>query len=1024
MGSSKERCVLASMLAVAGEPISVDELKRRVWDGDPPPSATGSLQSHISRLRNRLSVVGDRVSIDFTARTYRLEVEPEAVDLLRFRRLHRQAKAVAENGDGERAAELLAEAEALWRGEPLSEFDGHWATALRVRLGEERRRVHEARVQLELGLGRHADLLGELREMAERHPVTESAAHLLMLALYRSGRYAESLGVFHRTRRRLRDELGFSPSEALADLHQRILTRDATLLAPELDRPVTPGSGAPDTMLRDNPDFTGREEELRVLLGETRGTALPLYVVHGMPGIGKTTLAVRAAHLLRERFPDGSLYVDLRAFNRERQPPRDPSDALAALLHAIGADDKLPATLDERSARWREALAHRRVLVVLDDARDAAQVRPLLPGMARCCVILTSRNRMADLEGVLPVPLGVPPAAEAAALFTRIAGEARASDTTAVGEAVDRCERHPLAIQLTANRFRHREAWAVSDLVDRLALASEPLDEIDAPPGIAPAFDLSYSELDAHCRWLFRCLALHPGPDLTLHAATALTGSDVAVVRRGLDELLDNNLIDEPVRDRYVAHGLVRAFAGRLGRRDDAPLVRRKAVERLLDYYLATADAADRLAHPRRRRPSGLLGRLPSGVAPPLEQDAAEAWLDAERANLLAVTRFATAESPHHARYFPLVLAEVFRTWGVWEAAAELLDIGVAHWRELDDPLSLARILLERTQNLWLRGEPDAALSRVAEAMELYQGAGDEWGQAESLAQRALIELVSGRFASAAGAFDGALTLHRRVGNARGEAESLYQQAVVFAYMGRRQESLDQSRTALELMRAIGDRRGELKALNNIGEVLSLLGHNEEARRYYEESLLLVRRIGGRQELAILSNNLGNLCRDTGDPEAALEYLRMALSNYRAIRDQRCEADSLTNIGLTFHAMGQFSEAIAHHSMAETIARRIGDLFQRQRAVAGLAAAQGASGSHRAAQAAYEDALRIAQRISAPYEEARAAEGLGLALVATGQAVDAGRYWLHALELYERLEGAREEAEAVRRRLATHGTRR
>jgi tetratricopeptide (TPR) repeat protein/DNA-binding SARP family transcriptional activator len=1026
--------VLASLLCASGEPLSVQELKRRVWDGEPPRSASESLQTHVSRLRTRLrKAVGDRVRIDFSARTYRLDTDPEAIDLLRFRRLRRQGKALADSGTPERAVDLLAEAEALWRGEPLGEFAGHWATALQDRLREERRGLQEARVDLELGLGRHADLVGELREMAAQRPVAEPVAARLMTALYRCGRHDESLLVYRRLRHRLRDELGLSPSQELEDLHTRILQRDPALLTPELARPASHAPTAPDTMLRDIADFTGRDDELRTLLSGTRerDTALPVFVVHGMPGVGKTTLAVHAAHLMRERFPDGFLYVDLRAHSRHRQPPRAASEMLATLLQAMGDAEKLPSTLDERAARWREFLAHRRVLLVLDDARDPAQVRPLLPGVPSCCVIVTSRYRLAGLEGARTIALGVPAAAEAAALFTRIAGATRASDTAAVLDVVNLCDHHPLAIQLTANRFRHRDAWEVRDVADRLAQASEPLDEIDAPPGITAAFDLSYEELDESRRSLFRRLALHPGPDLTLHAVTALAGTDTASVRRGLDELLDNHLIEEPVRDRYGLHGLVRAFAARMGRADDSATARHSAVERLLDYYLSVADAADRLAHPRRRRSPALTGQVPDFVPHLPDQDAAEAWLDVERANLLSVARMAVSESARHARQFPLVLAHAFRTWGVWETAAELHETALAIWREDGDRPALARILVERTEVLWRLGLRDEALRCVDEAMTLYQEAGDVWGRGEALAQRALVGLVSGDFSSALGQFEEALELHRRVGNRRGEAEALNQQAVALSYAGRRQEALEQFRTALGLLRALGDRRGEMKALNNIGETQSLLGRYEDGRAYYEKALVLVRRIGGRQELAILYNNLGNLCRAQHDTESALEYFRKALGIYRAIRDLRCESDALINIGLTYNAAQRHNEAAIHFTMAESVAKRIGDQYQRQRAVAGTAAAQRGCGRDEAARAAYEEALLIARAINAPYEEAQAAEGLGTTLLASegqspaaqGRGADDARHHLRcALEIYERL-GAAPEAEAVRRTLISGALR-
>ncbi|WP_407565834.1 BTAD domain-containing putative transcriptional regulator [Streptomyces sp. 184] len=1021
VGTPQERTVLASLLWVVGGPVSVEVLMSRLWGTERPPSAPEVLQANVSRLRNRLrAAADDRLRITFAGRAYRLEVDPETIDLHRFRRLYRQGKAVAGSGSPEQAVTLLTEAESLWRGEPLGGLRGHWVTSLRHRVGEERRRVQEVRVDLELGLGRHADLVGELCELAERHPTNEPIAAQLMVALYRSGRHGESLDVFQRIRRDLRDTLGLSPGNELSDLQQRILSRDPALLEPEFSRSGSPKPDVSDTMPRDTPDFVGRDQELRLIVDDVRrrSTALPLFVVHGMPGVGKTTLVVHAAHLLREQFPNGMQYVDLRAHSRDGHLPRDPSEVLATLLQAVGAGKGLPSTLDERASRWRERLAHRRMLLVLDDARDAAQIRPLLPGTPNCSVIVTSRHRMAELEGARSIALDVPPAGEAVALFTRIVGATRSRDTAGVLEVTRLYGHHPLAVQLTANRFRHREVWSVRDLADSLTRAGEPSGEFDASAGIAAVFALSYAELSDGCQRLFRRLSLHPGPDLTLDAAVALSGKETAAVRGELDELLEYHLVEELVRDRYVVHSLVRAFAGRMGRLQDSAEVRRRALSGLFDYYLAAAEAAVQLTHPQRRK-------IPMSVRPaepalPFSDGAAaQAWLDVERANLVAVIRYAATESPQHARILPLLLSPAFRTWGVWQTAADLYATALSLSRGASDLPSVARTLVERSEVLWRLGLRDEALPCADEAMACYGELNDDWGLAEAQAQRALVDLVSGEFSQAIRKLELALALHRQVGNIRGEAETLTQQAVALSYTGQRREALMQTRTALHLFQEIGDRLGELKALNNIGETERLEGNQEEARTYYERALVLQRQVGGRQELAILYNNLGNLCRTARDTAAALDYYREALKNYRAISDLRCEADSLINIGLTFAETMRHTEADIHFTMAERIAKQIGDSYQWQRALAGKAAALHGSGRRTAARSAYEKALQKARAIGASHEEALAAEGLGALMLELQDDTAARQTWLHALALYERL-GLAAESHALRQRLAVY----
>lgn len=690
LGTPKERCVLASLVSALGEPVTVDVLMRQVWEGDPPDSANETLQAYVSRLRSRLrSAVGGRAHIDRGPRTYRLSVDPEAIDLYRFRRLHKQAKAVARSGSPRQAVELLLEAEGLWRGEPLGEFAGHWVITLRGRLEEELRSVQDLRISLALDLGGSNELIGELREMSEQRPFAEPVAKHLMLALYRSGREADALDAYRQIDSRFREELGLSPSRELQDLHGRMLRGDASLQAPSTA--LRNNTAPANTLLRDNPDFTGREEQLRVLLraAEPGSTALPLFVLHGMPGVGKTTLAVHAAHLLRDEYPDGHLYLDLRAHSRHGQPWRDPFDALADLLRFIDYTAELPATLDERAAVWRKQVANLRLLLVLDDAHDAEQVRPLLPGTPKCCVIVTSRHSLAGLEGARSLALDVLSTAEASAMFTRIIGSSRAADKSAVLDVVRMCDRHPLAIHVVANRLRHREAWEVRDLADRLALSSEPLEEIDGPPGIVTAFSCSYAELSETSQRLLRRVAQHPGPDIGLHAAAAVAGTDLATAGRALEELLDCHLIEEPWRDRFALHGLMKQFLLRMGRRDDTQEERRCAVDRLVSHYLATAYDAAALVVPQRRyvpEPA----TWPPSPAPrsPLvgDQSTAEVWLDMERASITAVARLAISESLWHAKYFPLVLAAlaaVAEEEGDYAAAREHLERGAAVYRRL-----------------------------------------------------------------------------------------------------------------------------------------------------------------------------------------------------------------------------------------------------------------------------------------------------------------------------------------------------
>lgn len=546
------------------------------------------------------------------------------------------------------------------------------------------------------------------------------------------------------------------------------------------------------------------------------------------------------------------------------------------------------AGLDERAALWRELTARRRAIVVLDDAYDAAQVRPLLPGTHSCSVLVTSRHRLTDLEGSWSLSLEVPSPSEASALFTRVVGRARTTNSAALRRTVELCGYHPLALHLAAARLRHRIGWDIEDLADRLTRAASLLDEIDTSLGIATAFELCYAELDIGDRRLFRRLALHPGPDFTVGVAAALAGEEEGRTRRGLDTLLDGHLIEESGRDRFRTHDLIREFGLKTGDREDSPVVRQAAVRRMLDHYLLHADRADRLARPHRRRigvPPSVPG--PTAADPRLRTaEEGEAWLDLERANLLAAARTAVARSPDHALFFPHVLGPSFLAWGIWDTATDLYTASVDLAREGADDAVTGRLLAEMAALLWNQGAHDEALSVAEEAWAMGRDRDDQETQAQALIQIGRSRLIDGRRIDAFDCLGRALALHRATGNRGGEAYVQNLLGVALSH-GQYAESVEQFRAMLATNTDIGDRLGQVKALNNIGEVFSILGRYEEARGHYVRSLALVRVIGGRQEMSNLFTNIGNIRRATGDFEGALSQYRRALNAYRDTSDPR-----------------------------------------------------------------------------------------------------------------------------------------
>ncbi|MBC7269997.1 MAG: tetratricopeptide repeat protein [Streptomyces sp.] len=1045
LGSLKERCVLAALVHARGEPVSVDTLMDRVWNGEPPPTALDTLHSYLSRLRRRLRrAVGEELAEvrRASARQYQLRTDPDDIDLLRFQRLRTDAAAAAVRGERDLAVGLLRTAEALWRGEPLTEFtDNAWALTTRARLAEDHRRVREERIGLEMEAGRHADLIGELQELASQNLFAQKVIGCLMLALYRTGRHDEALAVYRDTHTRLYESQGIEPGPELQDLHLRMLDQDRALLedrtllrAERASASAAAATAPPETrncLPRDTRDFTGRAGELRILLNASLGVspeggggsagALPVTVVHGMPGIGKTALAVHAAHRLARAYPDGQFYVDLRGYSS--QQPLDPAEALAVLLHSAGWSGDLPATLEGRSARWREWTARRRALVVLDNARDADQVRPLLPGAATCCAIVTTRRRLPGLESATSLPVEALSTTEATALFARIVGAARSSaEPGALAKVVDICGCHPMALLILASRFRHRDSWALQDLLDRLTRPTDPLAELDDL--ITAVYDFSYAELGAPARRLFRRLALHPGPDITLPAAAALAGADLGgvaepssgLLERCVEELLDSSLLEEPVRGRYRLHDLTRAFGVRVGARTDPAPERRAALSRLIAHHLGTAHRADRLAHPHRRPIPLGHGQDPPYALEFSDQDKASVWLTVERANLLAVARTAAAGFPEYAALFPSVLARSLKLWGTWTVAAELFDAAVPALRARGDRAALARTLTDRADLLAQRDHAEA-LRCATEALSIYEDPHDPHGRADALLQSGRAHLAAGRGAAAMQVLEESLALYRETGDRSGEADCLNVEGVVLYYAGQYEQALHRVQLMQGIYETLPDPYGLAQALNNRGELHCLQGRYDDARDCYERSLVLMREHGGRCELAILETNLGAVHQATGQTDRALACYRRALDAHRSSGDALGEADVLISMGTAHAESGRRGEALLHLTMAEQVATSIDNPYEKLRALIGAAEVQRESGRLELACRGYEQALGVARTAEYPLGVAHALAGLArTAALRPGDIQQAHGYAEEAVTLYRSL-GADTDAAKLRESL-------
>uniref|UniRef100_UPI001FE0A7F6 ATP-binding protein n=1 Tax=Nocardia altamirensis TaxID=472158 RepID=UPI001FE0A7F6 len=552
-------------------------------------------------------------------------------------------------------------------------------------------------------------------------------------------------------------------------------------LAPEVSAQLRPA--VKTALRRDVRTFIGRDAELRRILATADlEHGAPIYTIDGMPGVGKTALATRAAHLLADRFPDGRYFIELHAHTAGRAVA-DPADVLAGLLIALGVDVRyIPDTLDGRRDLWRDRLTDKRVLLILDDARDEGQIEPLLPAAAECLTLVTSRRRLISLQNAMPLALDMLGPGPATELFTTLAGRdvASATDQAAATRIVRLCGYLPLAITLLAGRLAHHPAWTIAELADEFCAATDRLGELDAGARVVrAAFDLSYRDLPPERELLFRRLGLHPGPDLDAHAAAALVGIDVATARWELESLYTDHLVDEPARGRYRLHDLLREYARALA---DAEVGMDgfRAQERLLDYFQHTATAADRWLA-RWTRPAD---DPPDPTRVAVREFASEIqaleWMRLERENLLAcLDHDAVDRCPARTVTLAGVLAGLLDRDGPWPLACQLHQRAVVAAQRLGRPLDEANALNNLGAVQWRAGDYDASIDSVEAALRIYG----------------------------------------ELGNRRGAANALNNLGNVHVATGDYVESVDLHRRALALYQQLGDRLGEANALNNLGNV-------------------------------------------------------------------------------------------------------------------------------------------------------------------------------------------------------------
>ncbi|MFJ5925738.1 AfsR/SARP family transcriptional regulator [Kitasatospora sp. NPDC092948] len=977
ISSWKVRTLLASLAVDLERPVSPTALTDCLWDGEPPPTASSTLQSYVSRLRAALreaaeldSEPGERpMEIVSRPGTYALRAEPDQIDWHAYRRRAREARRLIEAGDDRRALDALDHADDIWQGEPLAGLPGEWAQQTRRFMNDQWLAAQLTRTEIELRLGRYADLVPTLAELSAKNPWNERVAVYLMTALYGSGRIAEALAVYRHIRHRIDRDLGTRPGERLKALNDHIINgvNIATLIPRRSPQTVAPtgtaaappahhqGSRRRPAGLLAVPELVGREDELAILAAAARGEwpgrtdsrgtgpGRPVVAISGLPGSGKTALATAAADRLQGHFPDGVHLLRLGTYSGAQHDPSAEA-AATALLRQFGVPAaRIPVEREELLNQCHELLTQRHALVVLDDAAGPGQIGPLLPSRPTSFVLVTSRHRMAALPSVVSVPLDALTPAASAEMFVRLAGTDRTADADRLAEITHLCAHHPLALHLAAGRFRFRSSWTLAHLADRLT-RNGLLDELgDGPDSLRSALAMSYHDLSEHHRTAFRRLSLHPGPDFGLHTAAALIGCRVDRAERLIEDLLSASLLAEHSAERFSYHALVRAYASTRAHQEDSEQERRKIFRRTVNYLFHKADHADREIHPGRHRMElSLFGTEfttedPIAAVDPMYETAANHWVGAEIETLIELQRS-------------------LRTNGDRESAAVLAHTIKQH---------------VESRQLW------------REAISIHRSATDYWRETgadlpELHAQLALAvaELRASHYPSAEQAAERALTLAQAAGDRRGIAAALGHLGELHWHQGDLRGALRLLSEAVAILRGLGDAAAVARAVGNLGVIQNELGDPRGAIDSLHEALSFFRGIDEHATALKITHNIGGLYLDIGDNAAARQAFEEVIGKGDGVIDEMALATAQLNLADLMEIPREIDLAVSMASSAVETFRRLDALRHQASAMNTMGRILLDSGNPESAFDLHSEALRIAHSVGAPREEMEARDGL------------------------------------------------